>query len=504
MIKLSELLRMSDVQPVLVAGDAAFRRIVSDSRQVMPGDLFVCMPSASVDTHQYLDEAVRRGAVAAWTHSREGVERAVELGIAAAQWPTDLIEFNAAIGPLCREFYSDPTLDLRVIGVTGTNGKTTVAWLLRQMLRALGRDAAYFGTLGYQHDGDLVAGENTTPFPIELWKTLAEARDAGVTDFVMEVSSHSLHQQRVAGVRFDLGVFTNLTQDHLDYHGTMDAYADAKRLLFTAYADVSEKPFVAVINADDETGSAWIDAWNASRIQNDPQYVPMTLSYGLERGTVRAEVTEVDVDHLTLQVTAGDGTTGQIDAPLGGRFNIENVLCVTSVLLALGYQLSEITDAWLVVEPVPGRFEAIPNERGVGVLVDYAHTEDALRKLLHSAKELQPKRLICVFGCGGDRDRTKRPKMAAASAELADLTIFTSDNPRTESPAQIFADLLSGVAGAKYEVIEDRREAIRAAIQQAQPGDLVVIAGKGHETYQILGKEKVAFDDRAIAREALR
>lgn len=511
MIRLSDLLKMSRVSPVRTAGDAEFSRIVSDSRSEVGDSLFVCMPSDNTDTHRLMNEVAGRGARAAVVHSDEGYVLAAEAGLPCWQLSSDPIAFNQDLGLICREFYSDPTLDLRVIGVTGTNGKTTVAWMLRQALRALGRDAAYIGTLGYQAGGDLEPLGNTTLFPVDLWAKLHEARQQGVTDVVMEVSSHALHQERVSGVQFDLGVFTHLSQDHLDYHGTMDAYADAKKLLFTELPSRGEKPFVAVVNADDPTGASWLAEWDVAHAEllrpdqiRSTGFVPFTLSFGMEAGTVRGTVKSVGFDHIELDVSAVAGSA-ELRMNVGGAFNAWNALTAFAVLQAVGVSPAEAAEALSEVTAVPGRFESISTGRGFGVIVDYAHTADALEKLLATARSLGQGRVICVFGCGGDRDRTKRPKMAEVSTRLADITYLTSDNPRTESLDQIFEDMRGGArAGAVVHEVRDRAEAILQAISDARSGDLVVIAGKGHETYQIIGRDRLPFDDRKVAREALK
>lgn len=504
MIGLLDLLKLSEVSPVRVSGDASFSGIVADSRKDVRGKLFVCMPSEATDTHGFIVDVALRGASAVIVHGNEGFEIAVRNGLSCLQLESDLTQFNRDLGILCREFYSDPTLDVRVFGITGTNGKTTCAWMLRQALRALGREAGYLGTLGYMGAGELEELPNTTPFPVELWELLNRARSEGITDLIMEVSSHSLHQNRVSGVRFDVGVFTNLSQDHLDYHHTMEEYADAKKLLFTKFAEATDDPFVAVVNSDDPVGAEWLAEWDSQWKAGAEMFVPPFLSYGLHSGSVRGEVKEVSFDHLILDITALAGTS-QVTVAMGGDFNVQNALTVFAVLQAVGVAPADATEAMKSITAVPGRFEAVANNRGIGIIVDYAHTDDAMEKLLSSAKALPHQRIICVFGCGGDRDRTKRPKMAAVSSRLADLTILTSDNPRTEDPGSILKDVEAGIVqGANYIVVPDRREAIETAIDQAEPGDLVVIAGKGHETYQIIGREKTPFDDREVARQSLR
>ena len=504
MIGLLDLLRLSEVSPVRVSGDASFSGIVADSRGDVRGKLFVCMPSEATDTHRFLVDVGLAGAAAVIVHNSAGFEKAVQLGLACLQLESESSLFNRDLGVMCREFYSDPSLDVRVIGITGTNGKTTCAWMLRQALRGLGREAAYLGTLGYQGAGELEELPNTTPFPVELWALLDRARREGITDIVMEVSSHSLDQNRVAGIRFDVGVFTNFTQDHLDYHETLEEYAEAKKLLFTRFAEVTDDPFVAVVNADDALGAAWLAEWDEAWKLGGEEFVPTFLSFGFGAGSVRGEVLDVGFDHLTMKVTALAGSA-EFMVEIGGEFNAQNALTVFAVLQSMGVDPVDASLAMTKISAVPGRFEAVPNSRGIGIIVDYAHTPDAMEKLLSSAKALPHQRIICVFGCGGDRDKTKRPQMAEISSRLADQTILTSDNPRTEDPVAILREVESGMASnAVYQVIPDRRDAIEEAVAMAEPGDLVIIAGKGHETYQIIGRDKQPFDDREVAKHALR
>jgi len=306
----------------------------------------------------------------------------------------------------------------------------------------------------------------------------------------MEASSHALYQRRLAGVSFDVGVFTNLTQDHLDFHVSMEAYAEAKKLLFTEYAAASTKEFAACLNIGDEAGRSWT-----------ADLACPVFTFGSDDAMIKTTGTDVRVDGLTLSVAEGASQR----LKFGGHYNVENATSALAALTALGYETDESLEALATVRPVPGRFEPVPNDRGIGVIVDYAHTPDALVNLLESVRELRPSRVLTVFGCGGDRDRTKRPKMAAAASSLSDVTIVTSDNPRTEDPEAIIDEILPGLkAGAVWERVTDRREAIERAVRSAGPGDVVVIAGKGHEDYQIIGREKVHMSDQEMAADALR
>lgn len=488
MKRLSEWLAEAGVESSAVSKDPAVSGIASDSRSVQPGDLFVCMPSESRDTYEFIPQAVSRGAAAVLGHSAGGAERAERSGVPFIQVP----DFADAVWRLAKVLSGNPSGPMRVVGVTGTNGKTTTAWLIRDALASLGRKAAYIGTLGLQTPSGERELSNTTPFPVELQSLISESRRDGAEDLVMEVSSHALQERRADGVEFDVGVFTNLTQDHLDFHGTMEEYAAAKLRLFTDLPGQSAKRFVAALNVDDPIGLAW-----SSQLS-----VPV-LTYGVAEGALRGEPLDVRVDGIGMALSYS-GSREVMESRLGGRYNVENLLSAAAGLIALGYSTENVARGLKKARPVPGRFEPVPNELGIHILVDYAHTPDALAKLLDAVKESATGRIITVFGCGGDRDRTKRPLMAAAASSRSDQTVVTSDNPRTENPESIVSEVASGiVTGASSKTIVDRREAVAYAISQARPGDVVVIAGKGHENYQIIGKTKFPMDDRELAREAM-
>lgn len=484
-MKWTELFARAEVSPELLMGEGDFELLASDSRTVEPGNAFVCMPSASQDSHRFIDQAVQNGACAALCHSREEAEKW------SARIPTAFLaadRFEAELWKLCKVAFHDPTANMKVVGITGTNGKTTTAWIMHKTLENLGENSAYMGTLGIDSKKLKKPGNNTTPYPVELHGCLMEMTRVDVQCLVMEVSSHSLAQRRVDGFEFDLGIFTNLTQDHLDYHHTLKEYGDAKLRLFTDLPAQQRKPFLSFLNAEDPVVSDWIP-----RIHNK------VTTYGFQAGDIRGEIRELGVGHLTMEIGGQE-----FRCRLGGRFNAWNVLAAAAGLLGLGYSLSDVSEAMAGVGAVPGRFESIPNDKGIGVIVDYAHTPDAIVSVLQSVQELPHRRIITVFGCGGDRDRSKRPKMANAASQFSDVTVITSDNPRTEDPNQIFADILPGVIpGRECLTIIDRKEAIAFAVHQAEPGDVVVIAGKGHEDYQIIGAEKVPLDDRELARKAL-
>ena len=489
-MRLSELVESALIRYSADFGsDPEISWVTSDTRTLKPGSLFVCMPSSNRDTHELLAEAASNGAVACVVHSPQGVARAQEQGLPVVGLVNEGQAFNFAVGRLCASFFGSPAADMQVIGVTGTNGKTTTAWMIRNALVGLGVETAYLGTLGFQTTGPLKTLENTTPFPVELWQLVSEARAAGCEAFVLEASSHALYQRRLAALSFDVGVFTNLTQDHLDFHGDMESYGAAKKLLFTEYAAASATNFVGCLNIADEAGKAWL-----------PDLPCPVFTYGAPGAMLETEGTDVKVDSLTLTLKNGPAATLQF----GGGYNVLNATSALCALLALGYDSGEALEALAQVVPVPGRFEPIKNNLGIGVIVDYAHTPDALENLLQSVRETTRGRILTVFGCGGDRDTTKRPKMAAVVSRLSDVSVVTSDNPRTEDPEAIIDQVVAGLDTRKqWTRVTDRKAAIEAAITQAYAGDVVVIAGKGHEDYQIIGREKVHMSDQEMAREAL-
>lgn len=491
-MKLKSLIEKAGLTPTTIDGDAEISSVVMDSRKVSLGSLFVCMPGSNSDSHSYIASAAERGAVAAVVFSEDGQRRAREADIASVRFEQHDFAYIEAIWRLCREFFDNPTRKMRVIGVTGTNGKTTTAWLLRDMMVALDVRAGYLGTLGIQLPGEERELSNTTPFAVDLYNLLDEARTRGTEALAIEVSSHALQERRSDGIEFDAAVFTNLTQDHLDFHETMAAYAEAKHRLFKDLPSQTNKRFVGAFNLDDPVGERWA-------IEHNGPSVTYSLKHGAD---LVGTPLDVQVDRIRLRLECRGEI--EVDIALGGSFNVSNCLSASAGMLALGYDLDAVGQALPHVRPVPGRFEAVRNDQGIGILVDYAHTADALEKLLDSVRELNPRRIISVFGCGGDRDVTKRPKMARSASERSDLTVVTSDNPRTEDPATILDQVKVGIVNGKEAVaIIDRREAIAYAVKAAQPGDVVVIAGKGHENYQIIGRTKFPMDDRDLVREAL-
>jgi UDP-N-acetylmuramoyl-L-alanyl-D-glutamate--2,6-diaminopimelate ligase len=441
----------------------AVTSVTHDSRRVTRGSLFCCVRGATSDGHRFAADAVRAGAVALL----------VDHEVAGIDVPQLVVEdVRVSMGPLAAEVYGLPSRALAVIGVTGTNGKTTTTWLIKHLLDALGQRCGLIGTL---------TGAFTTPEAPDLQAQLAEFRGHGETAVAMEVSSHALALHRADGTWFRLGVFTNLSQDHLDLHGTMEAYEAAKARLFEA-----ERCERAVINADDPAGQR--------------------LLATLGTRAVAFRVADAHEPYVGVRHVAFTWRGVAMGINMGGWFTLENTLAAITAVAELGHDAHAIADALATVPPVPGRFEPIDAGQLFGVLVDYAHTPDGLRAVLEAARPLTPGRLIVVFGCGGDRDAGKRPKMGAMAAERADQIVVTSDNPRSEGPAAIISDVLSGltpVQSARALVEPDRRAAIALAFAHVGPGDVVVIAGKGHEATQTIGDRVLPFDDRAVARELL-
>lgn len=490
------LLAEAKASPLAVtSADANVAEVSADSRRAGPGALFVCMPSPARDTHGFLDEVAAHGASAALVHSQAGFQHAQELGLAAA-----LIEpgaFFRAAGLVAHAFLEAPTVALKTVGITGTNGKTTTAYMMRSALAALGGQPAYLGTLGFDDGSGIKEIANTTPWPVELAAMAAKARAGGCRHLVMEASSHALAEERLAGVVFDAAIFTNLTQDHLDFHKTMKAYEAAKYRLFSDWRDWSAeagKPFVACLNLANEVGRRWAAKTAGPQIT----FGPPESGASLQVRPLRA-----GVESLKLRAQR-EGATTEISLPVGGLFNIENASACLAGLLALGHSLDQAGHAMGSVRPVPGRFEPVPGGDGYSVLVDYAHTPDAIELLLQSVRQLSPSRIITVFGCGGDRDRTKRPLMAAAASRLSDVVVATSDNPRSEDPMRILDDVAAGLSqGSENHIIPDRAEAVAKAVQMARQGDVVVLAGKGHEKVQIIGSVRHPMDDADLARKAM-
>ena len=456
-----------------------------DSRRVKKGALFFAFPGARTDGRGFADPAMKAGAVAV-----------------ASEFPApqgfhgDWIEVEhgrQAMALAARNFYGHPDKRIGVTGITGTNGKTTTSYLIDSVLRAAGNTTALIGTIEYHLGERVLPAVNTTPESLDLYKLLAELEGMGGTFATMEASSHALALGRVYGMHFHTAVFTNLTRDHLDFHQTMENYFAAKQMLF-AGTGAPPPPF-AVINRDDPYGP---------KIQTGPD--SKILWYGLGKdATVRARHISSSFEGLHFEVQA-EGTRFPVQSPLIGRINVYNILAACGVGLSYGLSTETIARGIANCRAVPGRFERVDEGQPFVVVVDYAHTDDALRNVISMARSLQPKRVVTLFGCGGDRDRTKRPIMGQVAAELSDLVVLTSDNPRSEDPIDIMNDVLVGIRRKDTPCLvePDRAAAIRRAIEEARPGDILILAGKGHETYQVLKDRTIPFDDRVVAREVLR
>jgi UDP-N-acetylmuramoyl-L-alanyl-D-glutamate--2,6-diaminopimelate ligase len=456
--------------------------IAHDSREVSSGFLFVAIRGAKVDGNHFAGQAIARGAAAI-------ASAAPPPGSSTLPW-IQVEDDRSALATLAANFYGRPTEQLQVVGVTGTNGKTTTTYLLESILKAAGLPAAVFGTIGYRGPGFEYAAERTTPEASDLEVLFKRVVDAGWRHAVMEVSSHAIALKRVEGIHFDVAIFTNLSRDHLDFHGDMASYFLEKKKLFTGLDGVL--PRVFVLNSDDAHFE------DLQRI--DPSRV---ISYGIE--------TASDVRPLSHHF-GWQGTEAVFGTPLGdievrsalmGTPNLYNMGAAIGAAIGLGIKPEDIASGIENLPSVPGRFESISTDRPYRIIVDYAHTDDALEKVLKSAREITAGRVIVLFGCGGERDRSKRPLMGRAASRGADYVVVTSDNPRSEDPLAIISEIEAGMTTANYTVIPDRRAAIRHALEFAKPKDTVLVAGKGHEPYQVIGKQVLPFDDRLVIRELL-
>lgn len=470
--------------------DVSVGAITDDSRAVSPHSLFVAVKGEQVDGHEFIPAAIR-GGIAALV-SQQPVNE-VSLPFVRVD------DSKRALGLLGSRFYGDPSSHIRMIGVTGTNGKTTTTYVCKALLEALGNPVGLIGTVVYQLGERTIPATHTTPGSLELQQLLAEMVVGGCTTAVMEVSSHALAQDRTSGCEYDVAVFSNLTQDHLDFHKTMEEYFQAKLRLFTGLNGGGKGNKRAIVNIDDPYGNRIVE--------QSP--VPV-WTYALKtRADLRAEAVRLSLQGTTFTAATPVGNI-PIESHLVGEHNVYNLLAAIGVALHEGATSSQIREAVARVMNVPGRFERVMAGQPFTVAVDYAHTEDALVRLLTAAETLKSGRIITVFGCGGDRDRGKRPKMGEAAVRYSDVVILTSDNPRTENPLSILEQVEVGVIQAlrqrphvQYRKVPDRREAIEEAVREARSGDIVLIAGKGHEDYQIIGTKKVHFDDREVARNAI-
>lgn len=481
LIRHTEVISVSGKPAGIVTG------LSCDSRSVQESELFFALPGAKEKGIRFIAEAAARGAMAVVADEDvPGTELPI-VRVASAR---------AAMAKLATAFYGNPSASLAVAGVTGTNGKTTTAWIIRHLCDAVGRACGLVGTIEYVLPGITEPASRTTPESISLQRMLATMRDGGFKAASLEVSSHALIQHRVMGVEFDAAIFTNLTQDHLDYHGTMEEYFGAKSLLFTNLPGQLAKKGRAIVNSDDRYGRRLLDKL--------PSSLPV-ITYG--QGS-NCDFRASNIRH------AATGTTFRLDAkgrsylvrtPLIGLFNVYNTIAALAAVSAMGVELRRAITAAATIPQVPGRLERVPGKRNFQAFVDYAHTPDALENVLRSLRQLGPARIITVFGCGGDRDRSKRPLMAAAAQRHSDKVIVTSDNPRSEDPMTILRETEKGLTGNDHEIYVDRETAIRRAVEQAGPDDFILIAGKGHENYQETSTGRHPFDDvKVTAREMAR
>jgi UDP-N-acetylmuramoyl-L-alanyl-D-glutamate--2,6-diaminopimelate ligase len=466
-------------------GDPEIRGIKMDSRKVVPGDLFVAIPGFKDNGSRFIADALKKGAAAVVTEQAGGTEK--------ANVPVVLVnDARIALALIAGALYKHPDMQLQVTGITGTNGKTTTAHLTNAVLEAAGRRSSLLGTISHTILGRTIDAQNTTPEATDLFAFFRETADGNGDSVVMEVSSHALALNRVYGIKFDTAVFTNLTHDHLDFHKNVDDYFAAKSILFLKNL---KKNGTAVINMDDPYGKKLCTLMKKER--NDC----ILLTYGSSNdASIYPKTCRIDWKGIALTLHTPSGEL-VIDSPLSGNFNVSNLMAATAAGLAHGIDQSEILSALRSFHNVPGRFESMRLGQACAIVIDYAHTPDALERVLISARSLTRGKVIVVFGCGGDRDRTKRPVMGAIATRLADTIIVTSDNPRTEDPQSIIKEILAGIRdNSSVEIEPDRKKAIEMALASADAQDCVVIAGKGHETYQILGTVKHHFDDHEVVR----
>jgi UDP-N-acetylmuramoyl-L-alanyl-D-glutamate--2,6-diaminopimelate ligase len=478
------------------SSDAPITGIEYDSRRVRPGSIFVAMKGGSTDGNKYIDKAIAAGALGVVTDSAPTFDH---LTVYEAGLPALEVEHGrSALAQASAAFFGHPERKLAATGITGTNGKTTTAFLTEALLNAAARITVLVGTIEYHVAGEVRPSVHTTPESRDLFELMAEGASRGATELVTEVSSHALDQGRAAGVNFDVAVFTNLTRDHLDYHQSMEKYFAAKRLLFDG--TVYPAPRVAVINAHDERAKQLAAAARRAGAE--------IHMYGIDKGDWRAASYSLTPAGAILHLETPAGNA-EVASHLAGEVNILNLLAAFTAAHARGVAFNDLVAAIPTLKPVPGRFQSVHAGQPFTVIVDYAHTDDALRNLTALARQMTQqsgRRVITLFGCGGDRDRTKRPKMGKAAGEGSDYVVATSDNPRSEDPLAILAEVEPALeaTGVKYIIEPDRGSAIRIALESAQPGDIVLLAGKGHEKEQILNGRTIPFDDTEIALSILR
>ena len=478
---LNELLEAIETVEICGETSCEITGIVYDSRRALPGSLFVALHGEKADGAAYVEDAVQRGAVAIVSQTACA---------SGGSFPcVQVVDARLALAKLSTAFYGHPSAQLCTVGITGTNGKTTVSFMLREIFKAAGRRPGLLGTVRYEIGDRVIPASRTTPEAPDLQAMFAQMDRAGCDSAIMEVSSHALAQHRVDGILYDAAVFTNLTQDHLDYHGTLEEYFNVKARLFNQVSRF------AVINCDDPWGK---------RLLSEKKFLAGRVSYGFGEGAeVRGlnPVTDTKGSRMLVKSPRGDA---EIGLQLIGRFNLYNALAAFAAAAALGIPVVIIAKALAELQCVPGRLEAVPNSKNKRVFVDYAHTDDALLNVLETLREITPGRLVVVFGCGGNRDKGKRPLMGKVAARLADYSIITNDNPRNEVPEKIAADIAAGFdSDRKYEIILDRKAAIARGLELIGKKDVLLVAGKGHEAYQEFNGTIFPFDDREAVREAI-
>ncbi|MGB8954776.1 MAG: UDP-N-acetylmuramoyl-L-alanyl-D-glutamate--2,6-diaminopimelate ligase [Tumebacillaceae bacterium] len=489
-MRLRELTAPILMKRIIGTDDVTIESITTDSRSAAPGSLFVALRGYTVDGHDYVQKAVEAGA------SAVVVEQAIE-GLAAPQ--VVVRDTRAAIAVLASVFYRHPSKKMKLIGITGTNGKTTTTFLIDRVLQDAGFKTGLIGTIIARIGDEEIEMVNTTPEALELQTMFKRMHDIGTQYVVMEVSSHAVELKRVAGIDFHTAIFTNLTQDHLDYHETMEAYRHAKSKFFSqlgsTYADDLADNKFAIVNVDDPEADFFIAASMAQGI-----------TYGIDNPSdVRATNVQIKAEGVSFSVESYAGTL-DFHLQMTGKFSVYNALAAIAACLVEGISLQQIKESLESVAGVNGRFERVRAGQDFQVIVDYSHTPDSLENAMKTVREFAKGNVYCIVGCGGDRDAGKRPIMAKIAADYADLAILTSDNPRTEDPERILDDMEAGVAGmqGRYVRITDRTVAIKFAVEKAKADDVILIAGKGHETYQIIGRTKHHFDDREVAAQAIR
>ena len=474
-MKLSELLKNADVKNSFA--DCEIVDVTQDSRLVEEGFLFVCIKGNTFDGHSVAKEMLEKGARAVVCERDLGLENQIVVS-----------DTREAYSVICANYFSNPAKKLKLIGLTGTNGKTTTTFLIKQILEGAGKRVGLIGTVQNMVCDEVYPAKYTTPDAYELQRLFSLMVKADCEYCVMEVSSQALAQGRVNGLHFEIGAFTNLTQDHLDYHKTWENYFNSKRILF-------ENSSIAVTNADDENGLKIVSGLNCK-----------VVSYAVNTNTADYVAKNVKFKSNGVEYELVSELIGRVNCPIPGRFSVYNSLCAASIALTLGISFEEVLTAISKSNGVKGRIEVVPTDTDYTVIIDYAHSPDGLENIISSLREIAKKRIVTVFGCGGDRDRTKRPIMGKIAAELSDFCVVTSDNPRSENPSKIIEDILEGMKGVStpYVVVENRREAIKWALEHAEKDDIILLAGKGHETYQILPTGTIHFDEREVVADILK